>query len=384
MISGVRRFSNRVRFGFAVLLVLAVALSAPLGAAAAGLGGGISSNVPALTTARATNVVARVVLSPRSPNIVLINQQITLSFFYNTTSTTGAVVTGTAMSGTTATATATNCKTAVLAVGSGTGTCMLSVGTGGVQVTGIRFQMWNAGHTALLFQATLPVNYQIRGGANLVSALILTPYAPNVILLGKGVSVKFNYKTNQAGGVRILAVPFTGTTATPNYVTCGSTVYPTGSGTGTCRFTISSGATGVNSLHIQMWNATKTKMLIQQAIPVSYRFVNAPSMIMNLTLTPVTANFQRLSANIAIHFNYQTDQAAGIVVEAVPFSGTTATANATTTASAVLPTGSGKGLCTFMINSGTVVVNRVRIQVFDSTKSTVLFTTFVPVNYQFR
>jgi hypothetical protein len=107
-------------------------------------------------------------------------------------------------------------------------------------------------------------------------------------------------------------------------------------------------------------------------------------MVMNLSLTPTTPNIIRLASNVAIHFSYQTDQAGGIVVDAVPFTGSTPTANATSAASALLPTGTGKGSCTFAISSGATTVSQVRIRVWDATHTTVLFTTFVPVRYQFH
>jgi hypothetical protein len=72
------------------------------------------------------------------------------------------------------------------------------------------------------------------------------------------------------------------------------------------------------------------------------------------------------------------------VVEAIPYTGTTPTANVTVTRSAVLPTGTGKGSSAFMVTAGPATVNAVRINVWDSTHTTLLFNVYLPVQFQFH
>ncbi len=374
--------SDRMRLGFADLLVMVLSLSAPFSAAAAPSGATNSS--PALLIARAPNIVSRIALSPLSPNFVKINQPIAISFHYNTTSSLGAIVTATPFTGTAATASATDCKTAVRPGPSGTSTCNISVGVGNVLVTSIHFQMWDSAQKVILWQAVLPVDYRIGNMGTMVDTVAFSPGAPNVRELGTGVSVKFNYQTNQAGGVRIIAVPFTGTAPTPNYTTCFSVIYAIGNGTGSCRFTITSGATAVTSVHIQIWNSGQTTMLLQEILPVVYRFVaTQPSMLTSVTVSG-TPNIFRLGDKVYVHFNYTTSQPAGIIVDVTPFMGTTATAGATSTASLVLPTGTGKGSCAFAISGPAVTVTSLRIKVWDSTHTTVLSVIGLPVHDQFQ
>lgn len=108
--------------------------------------------------------------------------------------------------------------------------------------------------------------------SNLVFQLRLAPDTPNILKFGQNVTVSFKYDTNQAGGVRIFARPFTGTSLTPNYAACGSPIYPFGTGTGTCTFTITSGNATVNKIRFQVWDANQTQLLFQTYVPVSYQF----------------------------------------------------------------------------------------------------------------
>lgn len=385
MFSGVRKITNRVRFGFAVLLVMAIGLSTPLSAAAAGPGGDGSISVSPLAIVREPNIVSRVTLSPRSPNILMIKQLVTITFNYNTTWPTGIIVTATPFTGTKATSNSTSCRSKVLPVGHGTGTCAISVNTGNVSVTSLRFQVWDNTMKALLYQTLLPVNYMVSSTANMVWAVTTTPAAPAIQVVGKGISVKFNYRTNHPGGVRILALPYTGGNPTANSVTCTASVYPTGSGSGTCRFVVNTAAAAVTNVIIQMWDTTQTTKLAQFNLALAFRYRSQPTMLTRASLSPGTPNIVRLGDKVFVHFNYQTDQAAGVIVEAVPFTGAVPSANATVTASAVLPTGTGIGSCSFQIMSGTnPTVTSVRFQVFNSTHTGVLFTTFYPVQYQFH
>ena len=73
---------------------------------------------------------------------------------------------------------------------------------------------------------------------NLVTQIGLAPRTPNILLFNQNITVSFSYNTNEVGGVRIFARPFSGASLSPNYAACGSPLYPTGTGTGTCTFTI--------------------------------------------------------------------------------------------------------------------------------------------------
>jgi hypothetical protein len=136
----------------------------------------------------------------------------------------------------------------------------------------IRFDIWDANQTTLLFRAFVPVSYQFLGGRTLVRSISLRPLTPDLLLFEQNVTVSFSYRTDQVAGVRIFARPITGGALTPNYGACGSALYPVGTGTGTCSFTINAGTITVNRIRFQVWNANRTIKLFEKFIPVHYQF----------------------------------------------------------------------------------------------------------------
>ena len=88
---------------------------------------------------------------------------------------------------------------------------------------------------------------------------------------GEQVELSFEYSTDQAGGVRIFARPFTNGSLTNGYSASGSPLY-TGSGTGTGNFTIGSGEVTVDEIRFQILNADQSELLQEFWIPVQYHF----------------------------------------------------------------------------------------------------------------
>ncbi len=364
--------SNRIRLSLAVLLVLVLTFSSILDARAA---------LPAVS---AEDLVTRIGLAPPTPNILLFNQQVTVSFSYNTTEAGGVHIFARPFSGASLSPNYAACPSPLYPVGTGTGTCRFTITSGATTVTRIRFQMWDDSQTTLLFQTFVPVSYQFKGNANLVRSIGLVPATPNILLFGQNVTVRFGYRTNQQGGVRIFARPFTGTALTPNYAACPSPIYPVGSGTGTCSFTITSGANTVTGIRFQMWNANQTVLLFQALIPVSYQFKGDANLVRSIALVPATPNILRFGQNVTVRFSYRTNQRAGVRIFARPFTGSALTPNYAACPSPIYPVGSGTGTCTFTITNGTVTVNRIRFQIWNATQTTLLFQGFIPVSYQFR
>lgn len=114
--------------------------------------------------------------------------------------------------------------------------------------------------------------------AHSVTGITLSPANPNVMKFGQIITVNFSYDTIEAGGVRIWARPITIDPVTgldmltPNYSACPSPIYPVGSGTGSCTFTIVDGDTQVDKIRLQMWDVNQTVRLFNIKIPVSYKF----------------------------------------------------------------------------------------------------------------
>jgi hypothetical protein len=107
---------------------------------------------------------------------------------------------------------------------------------------------------------------------HLVTQVGLASLTPNILKFGQDVTVTFSYDTTEVGGVRIWARLFTGQNLTPNYAACGLPVYPVGSGTGSCSFTLTGGNVTVNKIRLQMWTENQSALLFQTFLPVRYKF----------------------------------------------------------------------------------------------------------------
>ncbi|MGE5249393.1 MAG: hypothetical protein ACM3QS_04190 [Bacteroidota bacterium] len=366
---------NRIRLSLAVLLVAVLTFSAFLQAGAAPAAG------PEVS---AEDLVTQVRLAPRTPNILLFNQKVTVSFSYNTNEANGVRIFVRPFTGTALTPHYAACASPLYAAGTGTGSCTFTITSGAVTVNRLRFQMWDDSQTTLLFETFIPVSYQFKGNANIVRAISLAPTTPNIQWFGQKVTVRFAYRTTDPGGVRIWARPFSGSALTPNYAACASPIYPTGSGTGSCSFTITSGANVVSRIRFQMWNANRTVLLFEGFVPVSYQFKGNATMVSTIGLTPATPNILRLGQNVTVRFRYRTNQGRGVRIFVRPFTGGALTPNYLACASPLYPLGTGTGSCTFTITDGTVTVNRLRFQIWNSDQSVLIFEGFLPVHYQFR
>ncbi|MBC8028909.1 MAG: hypothetical protein H7Z16_02265 [Pyrinomonadaceae bacterium] len=124
----------------------------------------------------------------------------------------------------------------------------------------------------LLSLAALSFGTSAVAAGHSVTNITLDPPTPNILVHNQKVTISFSYATTQPGGVRIFARPFTGGAATPHYAASAAQVSPSGSGTGSQFFTITSGDVTVDRIRIQMWNANQTVLLFQAFLPVNYQF----------------------------------------------------------------------------------------------------------------
>jgi hypothetical protein len=222
-------------------------------------------------TSAASNVIKEITLT-RTPNVLKPNQKVAVSFKYKTTRAAGVRIFARPLSGGSLTPNYAASGSPLYPVGAGTGHGWFTVTKGTATVTKVRLTMWNANQTKLLFKALVPVNYQFKRPANIAYSIQLAPRTPNILKFGENVSLTFKYTTNEAGGVRIWARPFSAGALTPNYAAHGSPLYPVGSGAASGFFTISDVPALVSQIRFQMWNDAQTKLLFETKIPVSYQF----------------------------------------------------------------------------------------------------------------
>ncbi len=240
-----------------------------------------------------------------------------------------------------------------------------------------------AGYAALPPQENAPPAAPQAAGDHLVTGISLTPSSPNILSDGQQVSITFQYVTTESSGVRIFIRPFTNGSLTPGYGAHASPVYPAGSGQGSGYFTIYTGEVVVDQIRIQMWDAAQTTLLFEAFLPVYYLFTNAAHAVTNITLAPDTPNVLNFSANVSLGFQYVTTEQSGVRIWARPFTNGSLTPGYGAHASSVYPVGSGQGGGYFTISSGQVVVDQIRIQMWDAAQTTLLFEAFLPVYYRF-
>ncbi len=219
---------------------------------------------------------------------------------------------------------------------------------------------------------------------DLVTQLSVAPASPNILQAGQDVTLSFNYKTTELTGVRIFARPFSGGALTPSYAAHGSPVYPTGSGTGTGSFTISSGNVTVDQIRFQMWNANQTTMLNEVFVPVHYRFTSATTDAISRIGPAATPNVLKFKQKVKIAFRYTTAKPAGVRIFVRPLSGDSPTRNYAASASPLYATGAGSGTGWFTVTKGATTVTKVRVTMWNAAWTKLLFKADFPVSYMFR
>ena len=214
-------------------------------------------------------------------------------------------------------------------------------------------------------------------GDHLVTNITLTPDTPNILAFNQRVVVAFDYSTTEPTGVRIFARPFTNGALTPNYAADGSPVYPTSAtGTGTNGFTITSGTVLVDQIRIQMLDASQSTLLFETFIPVHYLFGDPVNLVTGIALTPDTPDALAFNQDVTLTFNYSTRQQGGVRIFARPFTNGALTPNYAASGSPLYPTGGGSGTGYFTITVGQVVVDQIRIQMWDANQTTSAVRSF--------
>ncbi len=220
-------------------------------------------------------------------------------------------------------------------------------------------------------------------GDHLVIGLNMTPTSPNILKVTQNVNISFQYTTTEANGVRIFIRPFSNGALSPGYTAHPSPIYPAGSGQGSGYFTITSGEVVVDQIRIQMWNSNQTTLLFEAFLPVYYLFTNASNVVTNFSLTPDTPNVLHFGDHATATFDYTTNNKSGVYIWIRPFTNGNLTPNYAAHGSPLYPSGSGRGNGYVTISSGQVVVDQLRVQMWDAGQTTLLFEAFLPVYYRF-
>lgn len=197
---------------------------------------------------------------------------------------------------------------------------------------------------------------------------------------GEQVKLSFEYSTDQAGGVRIFARPFTNGSITNAYSASGSPLYM-GTGTATANFTISSGTVTVDEIRFQILNADQSELLKEFWVPVQYHFGDVG--VHDFTFSEdQSLGSLLIGEQVDISFEYDASSIGeGVRIFVRPFTDGSLTPGYGASGSPVF-TGNGTHTVNFRLNSGTNVrVDALRITVLNPDQTTTYQTFFIPVNW---
>ncbi|MCP4406927.1 MAG: PASTA domain-containing protein [Gammaproteobacteria bacterium] len=105
-----------------------------------------------------------------------------------------------------------------------------------------------------------------------IENIVFSPVSPASLNNEQRVNITFNYRTDEPGGVRIFALPFTSGAGTSNFAVCGSPLYPTGEGSGDCFFRVSTGTVKVDQVRFRMTTADQSSQLLEFFVDVDYQY----------------------------------------------------------------------------------------------------------------
>jgi hypothetical protein len=112
--------------------------------------------------AQTENSVTMITLDPQTPNILLNDQYVNISFSYTTTQAGGVRIYARPFSDGSRTADYMASDAPLSPVGKGTGKQSFTIRSGNITVDQVRFQMFNADQTQIIFEAFVPVHYEFR------------------------------------------------------------------------------------------------------------------------------------------------------------------------------------------------------------------------------
>ena len=212
--------------------------------------------------------------NPASPATLCLDERVEFTFDYRTNEPSGVRIFGRPMTSGSETPGYAAHGSPVYPTGDGSGNGYFTLRDNGYNVDQIRFRMYDADQTNLLYEYFVEVDYQYL--AHRVVLNNIEPGANAVLVEGERVNFDFNYKTNEPGGVRIFGRPFTNGSRTLGYSAHGSGIYAVGEGNGSGFFTVSIADTidphVVDQIRFQMWNADQTTLLYEYFVDVDYTF----------------------------------------------------------------------------------------------------------------
>ncbi|MFH1893861.1 MAG: FlgD immunoglobulin-like domain containing protein [Candidatus Zixiibacteriota bacterium] len=214
-----------------------------------------------------------------------------------------------------------------------------------------------------------------------ITNIVLTPGSPAWLAVDQGVSIAFDYESDQPAGIYIYTTPFTDGVPTPGNIAAGSPLYRDTTGSGASSFRIIEGEVTVDSVRFQIYNSNHSQLLYQSFLPVLYFYVQ--HMVTDIACYPPSPATIGFTQPIDVTFTYSTDEPSGVRIFVRPFTNGQLTPWYEAHNSPVYPTGTGVATGSFTILHGEVTVDSLRFQMRTADMSTLLLQTFCPVEYLF-
>lgn len=261
--------------------------------------------------------------------------------------------------------------------GSGNGQSNFTINTDDVTVDEIRFRMTTADQSTVLREFYVPVHYEF--GENGVHDFVFSHNQEVASFLhGEQVNIKFDYNVNHSGGARIFVRPMSNGGLTPGYGASGSVLF-NGTGSQTVNFSINSGKNvRVDSLRVQVLNGDQTRLLQEFFIPVNWYWSTAKVANFIVEGSPLATNGE----NRTVKFDYETTEAAGVVIFPRPFTDGGLTPDYGACGSVTF-TGTGERSCGFTISANNQRVDHVRINILNPAQTETILQVFYPTDLYF-
>jgi hypothetical protein len=249
------------------------------------------------------NAISDIVISPSTATGLLLNEQVNVSFAYGKSATDTVTIFPIPYSNGTLPIHYTVSGPVIRATGSGTKNGWFTVTSGSITIDTVHLEMWDGGKGQVLFDWPVPVNLHF--ASSKITDIVFDPTSAAYFTTNGQVNISFGYTTSEAGGIKIITLPKSGSSFTPGSTASVSPLYPTGSGSGTSSFTITGGSAIIDSVSFQMYDATQTTLLQEFVVPVKFYFGNQASTGVKANSTEIVTKFV-LSQNYPNPFNPST------------------------------------------------------------------------------
>ncbi len=208
-----------------------------------------------------------------------------------------------------------------------------------------------------------------------------SPPSPALLQLDQDLNIMFDYISTEPGGIRVFVLPYTDGSPTNGYIVPPSPVYPIGSGHASAWIRFTKDSVVVDQILFQVTTADQSRVIMEFFIPVDYHF--SYNSIFNIVMTPASPAPLQFYNDIQLTYNYTTDHAEGVRIQALPYTHGLPTQHYSVTGSPLYPTGSGSVSGGITIMSDEAIVDSIQFRMYKEDGNQVLLEFYLPVQYHF-